>query len=966
VKKVYLFLATVLMFGSITAQNKTDIEKYSSKKTQSGFVMNKGQIVDQNQKTNTDVIYLLSSGNGMNVQLKKNSFSYDTYKAEAVDYGEDPLAINMQPNKKTAKEYRYNFHRVDIELVGANTNPEIIALQPSNSYRSYYNALTPESKATNLHNYKKIIYQNIYPGIDMIFEAQASKEKSFEYSFIVHPGADANQIKLQYKGANETRLLDNKINIDVINGRFSENIPASWIKETNTNLNVTYKNIQKDVYSFNIPSYSNSQTLIIDPNPNLDWATYFGGSGDETGTGIVCNANGDAIITGFTNSADAIATTGAYQSTIGGGAKDAFIAKFDNNGTIMWATYFGGTGDDQGTGVTCDVNGNIFVTGFTNSTDLVFPAGAYQAAIGGGQDAFVAKFNAAGAIQWGTYYGGSGDDRGNSITCDPTGNVFIIGTTNSSTSIATPTGAYQAAFGGGNTDAFIVKFNTSGARQWATYYGGSGDDMGTGIACDGTGDAFITGTTNSATGLSSTGAHQAAFGGGTYDAYLAKFTPTGTRQWATYLGGSGDDEGTGVACDVGGNVLITGFTNSPNNIASTSTYQSTIGGGIDAYVAKFKTNGTFIFGTYYGGLLDDYASGITTDQSGTYISIAGYTNSTNSIASNSSYQSVFGGGTTTGDAFVVKFDNSDLRKWGTYYGGEGEDKATAVAFDGSGNVFITGQTTSTDDIATTGAYQTTLGGPDDAFIARFSTCDLPVDAGTIYGPAPICLPVSGKLAYLVAPITYATQYVWTFEGNDTTSASNSDSVNVSGYTVGQTLTISVYGKNACGIGASKTLQIQLNSTPPPPVISWATGPDSINLVSSAATGNQWYVGTASLGSNQTCVASSNGDYHATVTVNGCTSPWSNILTVTHVGIQENQINNGTKVYPNPVSNQLIIETEATNNKLYYELYNSIGQVIHNGYVFGKTIIETTNLSSGVYLLKLDNGKTIDYKKIVKD
>ncbi len=966
-KKVFLFLAAVLILCNLNAQSKIDIGKFNSKKSQCGFIENKGQIVDQNRKANSEVIYLLSDMNGMNVQLKMNSFSYDTYKAEALDTEKDPLAINMQPNMISAKDYKYSFHRVDIELVGANANPEIIAEQPSTSYVNYYNA-TSKSKATNLHNYKKITYKNIYSGIDMIFEAQASKDKSFEYSFIVHPGADANQIKLHYKGAKETRLNENKINIDVVNGRFTENIPASWVKETNTKLTVSYKNIANDIYSFNVPAYNTSQTLIIDPNPNLDWATYFGGSGNETGTGVVCNTNGDPFITGYTNSTATIATTGANQSTFGGGTRDAFVAKFDNNGAIIWATYFGGSGDDQATGITCDAEGNVIIVGVTNSTDIAVP-GAFQAAIAGLTDAFVAKFNTSGILKWATYYGDSGDDKGTGVACDASSNVFISGITNSTVGIASPSGAYQAAFGGGLNDAFLVKFDSVGARKWATYYGGSGDDQGKGVACDAGGNIFVTGITNSTNAMTSIGANQGTFGGGAYDAFLVKFSPTCTRSWGTYYGGTGDDQATGVACYKSGtDALITGYTDSPNAIAVAPYFQGTLGGGIDAFAAKFKVTGVLKFGTYYGGAGNDYSTGITCDLGGTYFAIAGYTTSNNAISSNGSYQSAISGGTITGDAFAVKFDYTDasIRKWGTYFGGEGDDKGTAVAFDGGGNVFITGQSNSTDDIATTGAYQTVLGGTDDAILARFSTCELPADAGTIYGPAPICLPISGKINYTVAPITNATEYIWTVQGVDTTSPLNTDSVNVNGYTDGQTLTISVYGKNACGIGLSKSLNIIFHTTPPPPVISFVPGPDSITLTSSAATGNQWYAGPSTTGTNQTCVAFSNGDYHATVTVNGCTSLPSNILHITHVGIDENNNNTSIKVYPNPVSNELIIENTGSNDKLYYEILNSIGQVVYSGNVIGKTTIETTNLSSGVYLLKLDNGKTINFKKIVKD
>jgi len=448
-KRTNLLLSTLFAFCSIFAQNKNDIEKYTSQKPQYGFIENKGQIHDQNYKANPDVKYLLCLGNGMNVQLKKNSFSYDTYKTETKAKEKGTSFDKRQANDEPEKEVTYYFHRVDIELVGANENPQIIAEEPSADYLNYYNAATPESGATNVRNYKKITYKNIYTGIDMEFVAQIGKEKPIEYNFIVHPGADAKQIKMHYIGANETQLAKNKINVNVAHGKFTESIPLSWIKETNNKLSVAYKNIEKDTYIFNIPSYSITQTLIIDPTPNLNWGTYYGSSNDDDGEGIACDSNGNIYIIGDTRSTTAIATTGAHQTTFGGGAMlDAFIVKFNNYGVCQWGTYYGGSDYDKSNGITCDNNGNIYIIGITESTTAIATTSAHQTTFGGIGDAFVVKFSSSGVRQWGSYYGGSSDDIGYGIACDSNGNVFITGYTKSTAAIAT-SGAHQATYGGG-------------------------------------------------------------------------------------------------------------------------------------------------------------------------------------------------------------------------------------------------------------------------------------------------------------------------------------------------------------------------------------------------------------------------------------------------------------------------------------------------------------------------------------
>ncbi len=461
-KKLLSVSAGCLAFFGVFAQSNSDIEQYTSQKPQYGFIENKGQIHDQNYKANPDVKYLLCMGNGMNVQLKANGFSYDTYKTEVKEKVNDDSYDKMRPNNKPEKDITYYFHRVDVELAGANTNPEIIAEEPSSDYLNYYNAVTPESGATFVRYYGKITYREIYPGIDMVFVASAGKDKPVEYTFVVNPGADAGLIKLHYIGAEQTKLIDNKINIDVAQGSFTESIPASWIKETNNNLNITYRALDKDMYCFEIPSYAPTQTLIIDPNPNLDWGTYYGGNALEYGKGISCDAVGNVFVTGYTESTTGIATSGAHQGALPPPFyTDAFVVKFNTNGVRQWGTYYGGGMHDYGEGISCDAVGNVFVTGYTESTTGIATSGAHLETHTEDNlpDAFVVKFNTNGVRQWGTYYGGNGIDQGWGISCDAVGNVFVTGYTESTTGIATSE-AHQETYKGG-WDAFVAKFSTT-------------------------------------------------------------------------------------------------------------------------------------------------------------------------------------------------------------------------------------------------------------------------------------------------------------------------------------------------------------------------------------------------------------------------------------------------------------------------------------------------------------------------
>jgi len=316
------------------------------------------------------------------------------------------------------------------------------------------------------------------------------------------------------------------------------------------------------------------------------------------------------------------------------------------------------------------------------------------------------------SLQWGTYYGGGAADEVYGVATDGNGNVFIVGSTYSNNGISSP-GAHQSSYGG-SLDAFVVKFDSNGLRQWCTYYGGSSFDEGYGIATDSFGNVFIVGEAMSTNGISSPGAYQSS-NGGSLDAYVAKLNSNGVRQWGTYFGGSGADDGRAIATDVSGNVFITGATYSANRISTPGAHQSSYGGSKDAYIAKFHSNGMRLWSTYYGGSSSDETFGIATDVSGNVL-VTGNTYSTNAISTLGVHQTNNGG---IVDAFVAKFNNNGVRQWASYYGGSSNDYAEGVAADGSGNVLIAGSTFSTNGIATSGAYQTSGAGSRDAFVAKF-------------------------------------------------------------------------------------------------------------------------------------------------------------------------------------------------------------------------------------------------------
>jgi len=387
--------------------------------------------------------------------------------------------------------------------------------------------------------------------------------------------------------------------------------------------------------------------------------------------------------------------------------------------TLIWATYFGGSGNDESNCIATDDSGNVYMAGQTTSANGIATRGAFQTSYAG-DDAFIAKFNDKGQILWATYYGGNMGDGFNDIATDHFGNVFAGGGARSS-ALAT-SGAYQTQIDSkenGAESAILAKFNGSGIRLWATYFGGNFNEIAWGAATDSAGNVYITGLSGSDSGIATKGAYQTSLSN-RIDAFLAKFSENGVLKWATYFGGNDGAESLGVATDASGNVFITGNTSSNAGIATNGAFQTSNAGNQDAFLAKFSGIGTIQWATYFGGNntnSDTYAWAVATDLLNN-VYITGGTISTDDIATKGAYQTSLGGAT---DAFLTKFSSSGARIWATYYGGPGEDEAESIACDNIGDVFILGTTASSTGVATAGAFQSTFNSSTHVFFAKFNS-----------------------------------------------------------------------------------------------------------------------------------------------------------------------------------------------------------------------------------------------------
>lgn len=315
---------------------------------------------------------------------------------------------------------------------------------------------------------------------------------------------------------------------------------------------------------------------------------------------------------------------------------------------------------------------------------------------------------------WSTYLGGVSEDYGYSIDVDQAGAVYVTGNTNSASSIAT-FGAHQTTFGGGQGDVVIAKLNSQGARVWATYYGGSSYETAYSCRLDTSKNLYVVGKTTSTGGIATTGSFMDTYGGGTRDGFLVKFNSSGVRQWGTYLGGGAAETATDCVVDKSGNLYVVGFTFSSGGIATSGAWQETINFNFDAYITKFTSGGTRLWGTYLGGNQYDAVIDCAVDDSAN-VYITGYTESDTVFGYQAPFNGMYAG---AGDAFLSKFDSSGNLTWSNYFGGSQFDEGHGCTVDKFGNIYIAGITQSTSNIATTNAHQTSNGGGKDLFIAKF-------------------------------------------------------------------------------------------------------------------------------------------------------------------------------------------------------------------------------------------------------
>ena len=676
------YLLTTLLIGICSAlgwagngNNKTispEIKEQAQKWMQSQpvqFIENKGQLADDKGNPIPFVLFKASAP-GMDMYVTEKGLTYLFLKAEEEkDEKEEKESEPGRPsNNKNSLSQRENgkteWSRVDMELKGAVIRKEnILKESPSATDFNFFYGHCPDG-IYGVKQYEKITIKNIYSNIDWVL--YNSSNQGFKYDFIVHPNADPTQIKLLYRSAKQLQLnKDGRILIQTPLGTLTENAPVSYLQESGKSITSSFTEQIIDKHSAEVAFQLSNFEL----------------------------SNSQTLVI---------------------------------DPQLVWGTFFGGGGNDGAMSVDCDVNGNIYIAGYT--AGISFPVQAwgtayYDGIVGNGGDVFICRFSSLGNLDWATYYGGDNSiEYSSSIDVGANGNVYVTGYTWSDDfPTFNPGGGayYDSTFADIcciEYDSFILCFSNAGVRNWATYYGALWNDGAYSITTDLAGNIYVAGYTNGAAFTTQPGI--GAFAGAYYDntlsggsdAFILRFSPAYNLEWATLYGGSSyevDWSGCSITTDVAGNLYVTGMTASSNfntqpgiGAFSGAYYDNTLDGTEDAFILRFSKNGVLEWATYYGGDSAEVGLSIKNDITGN-IYVTGMTRSTTFPTQpwgSAYYDATLGG---LRDAFILRFDAAGVRTWATYYGGSGEEYPWTVswggiAIDNCGNTYVSFATMSAD------------------------------------------------------------------------------------------------------------------------------------------------------------------------------------------------------------------------------------------------------------------------------
>ncbi len=727
-----------------------------------GFIENKGQLRNTIGES-VPFIHFLLKGNNQQLYITDHGLTYVFSKTITSPKELTSIQYASSFEKDLIEGVTIEWARIDMNLKGATIRKSnIYTGAPLNSYTNYYLSHCPEG-VLNVQSYREVVIKNIYKDIDWAFNIS---ENGFEYSFIVHPGADPSQIKMIYQGAGEVYVSElSQINLHTTLGNleeghllcyqeldgFRKQINSSYEIITNQNyvINPNSNQLITDSHSLKeisiaVGDYDASLPLVIDPP--IQWATYFGGSMSNGLSDMKTDNLGNLYLTSSTSSLDfPVKDIGGYfQDTLNGITTDIYISKFNSSHELLWSTYYGGQNSDGCRELAIDNDFNIYLTGVSYSGDFpVKDAGGYFQDINKGinyydGEVIFLKFDKAGKRLWATYFGGIGSESGYGITIDNTGNIYAVGNTGGEYAefpLKDGGGYYRDTHIIGDADIFVVKFNNDLSLAWSTFYGGSEGEYVINIESNNQNEIFIGGSYTRSEDLPTIdmgGYYKDSISSDNWDTYLFKMNDIGELLWSTYLGGNGEEYGNGIRLKNNGYLLMEGSSKSTDlpTMDAGGYYKDTLDGERDIFLAEFDNSGNQMWMTYYGGSMDEsirFDNISLDDCDNFYVGFTTYSDSLNTIAyPNLYYQDTlqFARG-----AFILHFDRGYNIDYATYFN-HGDQEITCLTALGLNNdLYIGIQLFDSPDppnyplqqSSTESFFQDTASGPNIIYLAQFTS-----------------------------------------------------------------------------------------------------------------------------------------------------------------------------------------------------------------------------------------------------
>jgi hypothetical protein len=728
---VFLFgLMAILTAGAFYLSQKTDINQNFSTNKLDDDSQVKPKIEDygklplafeKNLGQTDEQVKFLSRGAGYTLFLTES---------EAV-----MTLWNKSAKQDSAEKQTSEFSVLRMKTVGGNSPAKIEGQDAQIGRSNYLIGEDSQKWLRDVPHFSKVRYSEIYSGVDLVYYGNG---RQLEYDFVVQPNADFKQIKLEFEGAKTLRLSEEgDLMLELENGSVRQHKPIVYQETGGARREIAGNYVLKNEreVGFEIGEYDASLPLVIDPV--LAYATYLGSVEYEESKGIAVDAAGNAYVTGYAYPPAFPTTPGSVRPTLPNplGHLYTFVAKFNSTGSaLVYSTYLGGAGE----GIAVDAEGNAYTTGYSLPTLFTPTPGALDA----GDQIGVTKLNPQGNQRiYAARFGSSGDDIPTDIAIDSAGNAYVTGHTNCAGAgspacdfpvLNAPQPNYR-----GNGDMFVSKLNAAGsALIYSTYVGGGSIDNAYSIDIDNSGNAYITGFTLSSDFPTTPGAFDTTYNCNPQfncrqDAIITKIPPSGgTFAYSTYLGGTGEEFGYGIAVDDTGNAYVAGYSGGRFSGAPEEGFPTTPGafkmfGSVEAFVAKLNSEGSaLVYATLLGGVgsncFDERARDVDVDRQGNAY-VVGMTTCPNFPVVNALQPAPT---SFREEAFLTKFNqNGTNLVYSTYLGGPRYDEAYHVAVQPNGAAYVTGTTSGDFQLITPGAYDSTWNGadaehPDDIFVLK--------------------------------------------------------------------------------------------------------------------------------------------------------------------------------------------------------------------------------------------------------